>query len=70
MLLTTQKDMNNTILTPVGEYQSQGFFNVNLLQATNATVLQGVESIFLLLGLAAFAMFVLWGYLRLVQARQ
>jgi ABC-2 type transport system permease protein len=62
--------LNNTLLTPVGEYQSLGFFNVNIFQLNKATVLQGVESIVLLLGLAAFAMFVLWGYLRLVQARQ
>ena len=62
--------LNNTLLTPIGEYQSQGFFNVNLFQFTNATALQGVESIVLLLGLAAFAMFVLWGYLRLELIRK
>ncbi len=62
--------LNNTLLTPIGEYQSQGFFNVNLFQLSNATVLQGVESILVLLGFAAFALFVLWAYLRIVQARQ
>ena len=62
--------LNNTLLTPVGEYQSQGFFHVNLLQLDQATVLQGVESIIVLIALAAFAIFVLWGYLKMVQARQ
>ena len=61
--------LNNTLLTPIGEYQTQGFFNVHLFQLPNATALQGVESILALLALAAFALFVLWGYLRLVQAR-
>ncbi|MEO8956173.1 MAG: hypothetical protein ABI396_18635 [Ktedonobacteraceae bacterium] len=60
--------LNNTILTPVGEYQSQGFFNVNIFQLPNATALQGVESILSLLALAAFAIFVLWGYLRMIQS--
>ena len=62
--------LNNTILTPIGEYQTQGFFNVHLFQLPSATALQGVESILVLVGLAAFALFVLWGYLRLLQARQ
>jgi len=61
--------LNNTILTPIGEYQTQGFFNVNLFQLAHATPLQGVESILALVGLAAFALFVLWGYLRLIAKR-
>jgi len=52
--------ISDTILTPVGKYAIHGFFGVT--SYINATPLQATESVILLLGLAAFALFALWGY--------
>jgi ABC-2 type transport system permease protein len=62
--------LSNTILTPLGDNMLAGFYGESGLLIKHATVLQGVESILLLLGLAAFALFVLWRYLLWQQARQ
>lgn len=61
--------LSQTILTPVGGYMDTGFFGDPLGQK-NATVLQGVESIVLLLAITVLVMFVLWGLLKWQQARQ
>jgi ABC-2 type transport system permease protein len=62
--------LSNTILTPLGDNMLAGFYGESGLLIKHATALQGVESILLLLGLAAFALFVLWRYLLWQQARQ
>jgi ABC-2 type transport system permease protein len=48
--------MSNTILTPAGGNAPAGFFGLSFFQVTHATLLQGVESIVLQLGLAMLAM--------------
>jgi ABC-2 type transport system permease protein len=68
--------LSDTILTPVGGYMCTGFFNPAGREGVcspgieGATAVQGVESILLLLGIAALVMFVLWGYMKCQQARQ
>ncbi|MFL5664817.1 MAG: hypothetical protein ACJ8BW_26245, partial [Ktedonobacteraceae bacterium] len=62
--------LSETILTPVGTYISSGFFGDSLFPVQNATVWQGIESMLLLLGIAAFVMIVLWSYLKWQQLRQ
>jgi ABC-2 type transport system permease protein len=62
--------LSNTILTPLGDNMLAGFYGESGLLIKHATALQGVESILLLLGLAAFALFVLWRYLLWQQAQQ
>ncbi len=54
--------ISDTILTPVGKYAAQGFFGVDTY--INATPVQATESVLLLLGIAAFALFGLWSYLK------
>ena len=61
--------LSNTILTPVGGYMDTGFFGDPLGQRS-ATILQGVESIVLLLAISILVMFVLWGLLKWQQVRQ
>jgi ABC-2 type transport system permease protein len=61
--------LSNTILTPVGGYMDTGFFGDPLGQKS-ATVLQGVESIVLLLAITFLVLFVLWSLLKWQQARQ
>ena len=63
--------LSDTILTPIGGYMSEGFFGGGETRAVSgATVLQGVESMTLLIGIAVLVMFVLWSYLKWEQARQ
>jgi ABC-2 type transport system permease protein len=62
--------LSYTILTPVGTYISSGFFGDSLFPVQNATVLQGIESMLLLLGIAVFVMVVLWSFLKWQQSRQ
>jgi len=62
--------LSNTILTPLGDTMLAGFYGESGLLIKHATALQGVESILLLLGLAALALFVLWRYLLWQQAQQ
>ena len=62
--------LSGTILTPSGAYISAGFFGEDPLHGLQATALQGVESMLLLLSIAAFVMVVLWSYLKWQQARQ
>ncbi len=62
--------LSNTILTPVGTYISSGFFGASLFPVQNATVLQAIESMLLLLSITAFVMVVLWSYLKWQQSRQ
>ncbi len=65
--------LTNTILTPIGGYISSGIFGGDIFQVDqhfHATLLQGMGSMSLLLGIAVFVMFVLWSYLRWEQARQ
>ncbi len=63
--------ISTTILTPIGGYMSQGFFGVAAYGANaNATPLQGVESLILLLTLAFVALLLTWGLLRWKQSRQ
>jgi len=47
-----------------------GFYGIQDKIVTHATALQGIESILLLLSLAAFVVFALWAYLKWQQARQ
>lgn len=54
--------ISETILTPDGKYAVHGFFGVDSF--INATSVQATESTLLLIGLAAFAMFALWSYLK------
>lgn len=61
--------LSGTILTPAGGYASSGFFGSSLTQIQQATAMQGVESIFLLLALASFVMILLWSLLKWQQAR-
>ena len=62
--------LSNTILTPGGGYISSGFFGEDAIHGLQATPLQGVESMLLLLCIAIFVMLVLWSYLKWQQARQ
>jgi ABC-2 type transport system permease protein len=64
--------LSATILTPVGGYMSLGFFGVQSgrVGSIQATPLQGIESISLLLGITVLVMFVLWQLLKWQQARQ
>jgi ABC-2 type transport system permease protein len=62
--------LSGTILTPNGGFISAGFFGEDPLHGLQATALQGVESLLLLLAIAAFVMVVLWSYLKWQQARQ
>lgn len=62
--------LSDTILTPVGTYISSGFFGDSIFPIQHATVWQGIESMLLLLGIAAIVMIVLWSYLKWQQLRQ
>ncbi|MFL5653431.1 MAG: hypothetical protein ACJ8CB_04530 [Ktedonobacteraceae bacterium] len=62
--------LSNTILTPGGGYISAGFFGEDSIHGLQATPLQGVESMLLLLCIAIFVTLVLWSYLKWQQARQ
>lgn len=56
--------LSNTILTPLGGYMLAGFFGEDSgLVVHHATVLQGVESLLLLLGIAVCVLIALWRYL-------
>ncbi|HEX4204186.1 MAG TPA: hypothetical protein VHZ51_08325 [Ktedonobacteraceae bacterium] len=61
--------LSDTIFTPTGKYMAQGIFGVNL-SGISATPSNGVASMLVLVGLAIFVLFVLWGYLKWQQARQ
>ncbi len=61
--------LSHTILTPVGDYMANGFYG-SYAGGVQATPLQGVESMLLLIGLAAFVLWVVWGLLKWQQARQ
>jgi ABC-2 type transport system permease protein len=61
--------LSTTILTPIGGYMANGFFGVDI-GFINATPLQGVESMLLLLGIALLVMVSIWGILKWQQARQ
>ncbi|QBD83040.1 hypothetical protein EPA93_46595 [Ktedonosporobacter rubrisoli] len=67
--------LSNTILTPVGGYISIGFFGkVGVFASTSpiadATLLQGIESMLLLIGIAVLVMVVLCRLLKWQQERQ
>ena len=62
--------LSATILTPVGGYMASGFFGDNQQLIENATVMQGVESLLLLLGISLLVMVVLWQLMKWEQARQ
>jgi ABC-2 type transport system permease protein len=56
--------LSNTILTPLGGYMLAGFFGEDSgLIVHQATVMQGVESLLLLLAIAACVLIALWRYL-------
>ena len=61
--------LSRTILTPIGGYMASGIFGEPFIQP-GATAIQGVESIALLLAIAALVMSTLWGLLKWQQARQ
>lgn len=61
--------LSGTILTPIGGYMASGIFGESFIQP-GATAMQGVESIVLLLAIAALVMCTLWGLLKWQQARQ
>ncbi|HEX6482790.1 MAG TPA: hypothetical protein VF043_28440 [Ktedonobacteraceae bacterium] len=62
--------LSSTILTPVGGYMASGFFGDNQQLIQNATVMQGVESLLLLLGISLLVMVVLWQLMKWEQVRQ
>lgn len=62
--------LSATLLTPVGGYMASGFFGDNQQLIQNATVMQGVESLLLLLGISLLVMVVLWQLMKWEQARQ
>lgn len=61
--------LSRTILTPIGGYMASGIFGQPFIQP-GATVTQGVESVILLLAIAALVMYTLWGLLKWQQSRQ
>jgi ABC-2 type transport system permease protein len=61
--------LSGTILTPIGGYMASGIFGLPFIQP-GATAIQGVQSIILLLAIAALVMWALWGLLKWQQARQ
>jgi len=62
--------LSTTILTPHGGYMTVGFFGGHVGTIASATPLQGVESILLLVGIAALVMCAVWWLLKWQQARQ
>jgi len=63
--------LSPTILTPIGIYMLTGILGVNAVPwVSQATPLEGVASIALLLSIAVLVLYVLWGYLKWQQARQ
>ena len=63
--------LSATILTPMGTYMLTGLLGVNGVPwVPQATLMEGVASIALLLGIAVLALYALWCYLRWQQARQ
>jgi ABC-2 type transport system permease protein len=62
--------LSATILTPIGGYMASGFFGDNQQLIQHASVVQGVESMLLLLGAAAFVMVTLWRFMKWQYARQ
>lgn len=58
-----------TILTPIGGYMASGIFGAPYIQP-EATAVQGIESIALLLPITTLVMATLWGLLKWQQARQ
>lgn len=61
--------LSRTILTPIGTFMAQGIFGARI-NDTQATPLQGVESILLLVSIALIVMCSLWAILKWQQARQ
>jgi len=61
--------LSRTILTPIGGYMASGIYGEPFIQQ-GATAMQGVESIALLLAIAALVMSTLWGLLKWQQASQ
>jgi hypothetical protein len=61
--------LSDTILTPAGQFILAGFFNFGR-GYYQATVLTGIESMLLLIGIAILVMVVLWQGLKWYQARQ
>jgi hypothetical protein len=65
-----------TLLTPVGSYACRGFFGSGATAQTcppvrgPATVVEGTESLLLLLAVATVVLVALWGYLRWRAARE
>ncbi len=55
---------SNTILTPFGGYMLAGFFHEDSgMVVHQATFLQGIESLLLLVGIAMGVLFIAWNYL-------
>ncbi|MBV9616514.1 MAG: hypothetical protein JO031_13755, partial [Ktedonobacteraceae bacterium] len=60
-----------TMLNAAGPYAQEAFFHFQwIFLQLNIGVLQGIESITLLVGLGLFAMFATWGYLRWQKAHR
>lgn len=62
--------LSNTLLLPLGGNAAMGFFGVQSSAIDHATVMQGVASIALLLGIAALVLMTLLYILKWEQARQ
>ena len=62
--------LSTTILTPVGGYMASGFFGDNLQLIEHATVVQGMESVLLLLGITALVLYSLCKIVALQQVHQ
>jgi ABC-2 type transport system permease protein len=62
--------LSATILTPIGGYMTSGFYHIDAFPVINATPMQGIASIVLLLGIAASVLCLLWRYVKWQQAHQ
>ncbi|HLG76603.1 MAG TPA: hypothetical protein VKX46_09315, partial [Ktedonobacteraceae bacterium] len=62
--------LSNTLLTPIGKYMEKGFFHDGRWSELNATPMDGVASILVLLGVAAGVLCVFYLFLKWQQARQ
>jgi ABC-2 type transport system permease protein len=62
--------LSATILTPIGGYMTSGFYHNDAFPVVNATPVEAIASIVLLLGIAASVLWLLWKYMLWQQARQ
>lgn len=56
--------ISDTLLTPIGSYISAGLFGVPAFTIQHATMMQGVTSMLLLLGISVMVIMVFWLYVK------